>query len=135
MFELPPAVLHALVCPLCHGALTRQNANLHCPTCDLDYPVRNGVPIMMVPGWGQSLEYYKSDKVAPKGVLKNLSEHPVAQWVTQHLVPGMTFAPRSGRQRLLKMMEDVPEAGRVLNAGSGTIRYTDTMIAMPQKLL
>lgn len=33
-------------CPVCKGALLTGN-DLHCPKCNLNYPVKNGIPIML----------------------------------------------------------------------------------------
>ncbi|ABL00627.1 Trm112 family protein [Pelobacter propionicus] len=39
-----------LACPVCKGTLTLIVANevLRCETCKLDYPVRNGIPVLLV---------------------------------------------------------------------------------------
>lgn len=44
------SLFHILVCPQCHQALeTGQNKDvLSCISCSLDYPVRDGIPIMLV---------------------------------------------------------------------------------------
>lgn len=37
-----------LACPLCKGELTPTSADgLLCPACDLTYPVRDGIPVML----------------------------------------------------------------------------------------
>jgi uncharacterized protein YbaR (Trm112 family) len=52
---LDPALLEILVCPACHGALVvepdaRDARTLRCTSsaCGLVYPVRDGIPIMLV---------------------------------------------------------------------------------------
>jgi uncharacterized protein len=47
---IPPQLLEILVCPKCRGELEyRQPANeLVCKTCRLAYPVRDGIPIMLI---------------------------------------------------------------------------------------
>jgi uncharacterized protein len=47
---LSPQLLAILVCPKCKGALTYREANpvLDCPACKLRYPVRDGIPVMLV---------------------------------------------------------------------------------------
>ena len=47
---VPAALLEILVCPRCKGALTAQDASagLVCPACALRYPVRDGIPIMLI---------------------------------------------------------------------------------------
>lgn len=48
--SLPPQLLAILVCPRCHGELEHREAesSLVCPACRLRYPVRDGIPIMLV---------------------------------------------------------------------------------------
>jgi uncharacterized protein len=47
---LHPMLLEILVCPDCKGPLTVDSANdaLVCDDCGLVYPVRDGIPIMLV---------------------------------------------------------------------------------------
>jgi uncharacterized protein YbaR (Trm112 family) len=47
---VPPQLLELLVCPRCKGALTHEEAvqRLVCPSCRVAYPVRDGIPIMLV---------------------------------------------------------------------------------------
>ncbi|HEY0994580.1 MAG TPA: Trm112 family protein [Gemmatimonadaceae bacterium] len=57
--SLSPQLLKILVCPKCKGELEYQDApsvgpggsaaaSLVCPACRLRYPVRDGIPIMLV---------------------------------------------------------------------------------------
>ncbi len=43
-------LLNLLVCPACKGQLTYdiQNGTLDCTACRLRYPVRDGIPVMLV---------------------------------------------------------------------------------------
>ncbi len=49
-----PALLDLVVCPDCHGALAVQDAPgpdglaLACRSCGLVYPVRDGIPVLLV---------------------------------------------------------------------------------------
>lgn len=43
-----PAHLKALRCPICHGELTEQTNGLLCPKDALIFPVRDGMPIMLI---------------------------------------------------------------------------------------
>ena len=47
---LPPALLEVLVCPRCKGALEHREreSSLVCVTCRLGYPVKDGIPIMLI---------------------------------------------------------------------------------------
>jgi uncharacterized protein YbaR (Trm112 family) len=47
---LPQELLSILVCPKCKGDLQyrREEPSLVCPACKLRYPVRDGIPIMLV---------------------------------------------------------------------------------------
>ncbi|MBE10904.1 MAG: Trm112 family protein [Candidatus Latescibacterota bacterium] len=48
--ELDPKLLELLVCPLTKGPLTydRENNELISKQADLAYPIRDGIPIMLV---------------------------------------------------------------------------------------
>ena len=47
---LAPQLLAILVCPKCKGALTYSatDSALDCPACQLRYPVRDDIPVMLV---------------------------------------------------------------------------------------
>jgi uncharacterized protein YbaR (Trm112 family) len=47
---LPKELLDILVCPKCKGDLTYkpEESALVCPACRLRYPVRDGIPIMLI---------------------------------------------------------------------------------------
>jgi uncharacterized protein YbaR (Trm112 family) len=47
---LHPLLLEILVCPDCKGALTvdATNSELVCDECGLIYPIRDGIPVMLV---------------------------------------------------------------------------------------
>lgn len=47
---ISPDLLAILVCPRCKGDLTHQPEieALDCPSCRLRYPVREGIPVMLV---------------------------------------------------------------------------------------
>lgn len=50
--RLEPWVRAALRCPACHGELsdaaTADGPELRCAACSLGYPVRNGIPVLLV---------------------------------------------------------------------------------------
>lgn len=47
---LDPQFLGLLACPKCHGPLTEEQDphRLTCPACRLAYPVRDGIPVMLI---------------------------------------------------------------------------------------
>lgn len=47
---LPKELLSILVCPKCKGDLDSrpEESSLVCPACKLRYPVRDGIPIMLI---------------------------------------------------------------------------------------
>lgn len=45
---LPPELLEIIVCPACHGRLTAGEATLTCQACGLVYPIRDGIPVLLV---------------------------------------------------------------------------------------
>lgn len=48
--RVPEQLLKILVCPKCRGELDYREADaeLVCPACRLRYPVRDGIPIMLL---------------------------------------------------------------------------------------
>jgi len=48
--DLDPVLLEVLVCPVCHGPLTydRDNQELISEQAGLAFPVRDGIPVMLV---------------------------------------------------------------------------------------
>jgi uncharacterized protein YbaR (Trm112 family) len=47
---LPPLLLEVIVCPECKSTLTVDEANseLVCDDCGLIYPIRDGIPILLI---------------------------------------------------------------------------------------
>ncbi|MHB1298413.1 MAG: Trm112 family protein [Gemmatimonadaceae bacterium] len=47
---IPAAIRELLVCPKCRGRLDDAPATdaLHCAACSLSYPVRDGIPVMLI---------------------------------------------------------------------------------------
>lgn len=47
---LAPELLEILACPKCKGSLLEQESPpaLDCPACALRYPVRDGIPVMLI---------------------------------------------------------------------------------------
>jgi hypothetical protein len=47
---VPKQLLEILVCPKCKGELEyrEQESALRCQHCKLEYPVRDGIPIMLI---------------------------------------------------------------------------------------
>ncbi len=50
MSRLDSKLLDILACPRCKGELTpsESHESLSCPECRLDFPVRSGVPILLM---------------------------------------------------------------------------------------
>jgi len=48
MVSIDPSLLEILVCPACHGAISEVEAGLTCADCKRLYPIRDGVPVMLV---------------------------------------------------------------------------------------
>ncbi len=46
---IPSVIRELLACPRCHGALIDAEAGkaLDCPACDVRYPVRDGIPVLL----------------------------------------------------------------------------------------
>lgn len=44
---IPEELMAILVCPECKGPLEDRGEVLRCPHCRLDYPVRDGIPVML----------------------------------------------------------------------------------------
>ncbi len=47
---LPPAIRSLLACPKCHGSLVdgAKGASLICRSCALSFPIRDGIPVMLL---------------------------------------------------------------------------------------
>lgn len=47
---LPARIRELLACPKCRGALEEavDGGALHCISCSLSYPVRDGIPVLLV---------------------------------------------------------------------------------------
>jgi uncharacterized protein YbaR (Trm112 family) len=41
-------LLEILVCPKCHGDLVLKEDRLICQGCGLRYPIRDGIPVMLI---------------------------------------------------------------------------------------
>lgn len=46
--EVAPELLEIIVCPDCHGELSLGESGLTCQGCGLRYPVRDGIPVLLV---------------------------------------------------------------------------------------
>lgn len=46
--SLDAELMSLLVCPACRGKLTEVEEGLHCAACACIYPVRDGIPVMLV---------------------------------------------------------------------------------------
>lgn len=42
-----PAILDFVVCPDCHKNLENRSDNLLCPDCETEFPVVNGIPVLL----------------------------------------------------------------------------------------
>jgi uncharacterized protein YbaR (Trm112 family) len=45
---IPDELMEILVCPACKGELREEEPELVCTVCGLRYPVRDGIPIMLI---------------------------------------------------------------------------------------
>ncbi len=45
---LSEELLKILACPGCHGALSEAEGSLVCPACAVRFPVRDGIPILLL---------------------------------------------------------------------------------------
>lgn len=45
---LPPDLLEILVCPACKKPLTEEVQGLLCAQCHRIYPIRDGIPVLLV---------------------------------------------------------------------------------------
>lgn len=45
---LSPALAAIIVCPECHGSLVEAADELTCQGCGLIYPIRDGIPVLLV---------------------------------------------------------------------------------------
>jgi uncharacterized protein YbaR (Trm112 family) len=45
---LDPKLLEILACPACHGTLKQEGNELICESCGRHYPIRDGIPVLLV---------------------------------------------------------------------------------------
>jgi uncharacterized protein YbaR (Trm112 family) len=45
---LDPELQAILVCPACKGELTFEETRIICPACAKAYPIRDGIPVMLI---------------------------------------------------------------------------------------
>ena len=45
---LSPDLLSILVCPACKGELIFEETRIICPACRKAYPIRDGIPVMLI---------------------------------------------------------------------------------------
>jgi uncharacterized protein YbaR (Trm112 family) len=43
-----PQLLELLVCPACHGEVKLEGDRIVCQACGRRYPVRDGIPVMLI---------------------------------------------------------------------------------------
>lgn len=48
MNDLPEKLLEIIACPSCKGDLMQMEKGLLCQSCGLCYPVRDGIPILLI---------------------------------------------------------------------------------------
>ncbi len=46
--QIPQDLLDILVCPMDHGKVTLEGQELICAACGRAYPVRDGIPVMLI---------------------------------------------------------------------------------------
>ncbi|RLE43079.1 Trm112 family protein [Candidatus Woesearchaeota archaeon] len=46
---LPKELLEILACPVCKGDLVEKKNKLVCRRCKIDYPIEDGIPILLPP--------------------------------------------------------------------------------------
>jgi len=70
---LDPALLEILVCPECKTPvqLVRDGAGLQCGTCHRIYPVKDGIPVMLVDE-AQSLEPSEAERLSARVVAEGI---------------------------------------------------------------
>ena len=51
MGEFNRDLLHIIVCPMCGGSLKlgRDDTELECERCEVKFPIKEGIPVMMSP--------------------------------------------------------------------------------------
>lgn len=45
---ISPELLRIIACPKCKGSLTEKHDHLVCGACRLSYPIREGIPVMLL---------------------------------------------------------------------------------------
>jgi uncharacterized protein YbaR (Trm112 family) len=49
--QIPDEIINLLACPVCKGSLehTNNKTGVRCSQCKIDYPVEDGIPILLPP--------------------------------------------------------------------------------------
>ncbi len=45
---IDPKILEVLACPECHAPLEEIHSELLCAKCPLAYPIRDGIPVLLI---------------------------------------------------------------------------------------
>ena len=46
--SIDPNILAVLACPECHSSLAEIGSELLCAECPLAYPIRDGIPVLLI---------------------------------------------------------------------------------------
>jgi len=107
-------LVSVLACPKCHGPvrLTVNETGLLCSRCQLEYPVRDDVPVMMVE------EGLAAGQLAADEMSQAASEESVTIEVVDGKSKGMEFTLSRGSCRAMGRSIDDMESTRVFDAGA-----------------
>lgn len=97
------------VCPVCHGPLTGSSTALQCDSCRLDYPIKEGVPILLHPS-----SRFRDGGLGAEATARSRLRTAIAPILPSRL-PLTTWIDRSVFQLLDQLGPDVT----VVNLGSG----------------
>lgn len=46
--QLDPKLLEVLACPICKGDIFQEDSKIICPKCNLAYPIKDNIPVMII---------------------------------------------------------------------------------------
>lgn len=110
----PEKLRDLLVCPVCQGQLASTDASLSCRGCGRNYPMREGVPVLITP----DSPFHHSPEPTPKTSARG----PLLSWLRRLMRPYLYFDPPLTRWTNLNLFRHLNECTpqmRILNLGSG----------------
>ena len=123
------SLVELIACPVCHGSLSLDGVLLVCEDCNLDYPVQDGVPVLLDEEsrsvLGPALDKYEERYRSPDqtGIVRRVYEGIYPSVDMRFL--GRVRGIRHHYAALGAFLQSFPAEARILDLGSGAGRRLD----------